>query len=100
MPIEETRVSLGPKFSEGARLLWAVVRERDGNQAAVQREIGCGDGVISRWLYGDVTPRLSALVKVRELYAIPVESWEQKPTRPFKPPALSKTKAAGRKRAA
>jgi hypothetical protein len=98
MTVEVRRLHLGPKFSEGARLLWKVVTDL-GSQGAAMRELGCATGMLSRWLYGDQTPRLTWLVRIRDAFGIPIEAWQQAPKRKFQVPALRAANAA-RKHAA
>ena len=82
-----TRKHLGPKFSEGSRLLWLALASRGLSQNAVCREVGCSDGHVNRWLYGDRGITLNFAVKLFKLYGIEVETWDAKPTERFRPPA-------------
>jgi hypothetical protein len=82
------RRHLGPKFSEGSRLLWAVI-ESQGSQEAVRRTLRTTRGVVSKWLYGDRggdDMELKFAVRVEDAFGIPVRAWLTKPTKRFKVP--------------
>lgn len=86
------RTTLGEHFSEGARLLWGLVREYP-SIAAFQREHGFHNGEVARLLYGDLRPNIDRAVKLQAL-GIPPSAWLQKPTKRFTPPAAGRGKAA------
>ena len=95
MGIEVTRLTLGPRFSEGARLLWLVLAERAWSQGEAARAIGAKAGVVPRWLYGDTRPSWDWASKLRDLFGIPLESWTLPPSIPFVAPAARFADAAG-----
>lgn len=74
---------LGPRFSEGARLLWAAMRREGLTQRALRTQLDLGGGVIGRWLRGDRVPDGASRGKLFERFRIKPQSWEQKPTKPF-----------------
>ena len=78
------REKLGPYVSEGARLLWAAMKERKHDQADVARTLGVSPGTPSRWLYCDRLPSAALLSKVEEKYGVPGSAWGKPPTRPFR----------------
>ncbi len=81
------RRTFGEHFSEGARRLW-MVAEREGlTHRALRARIARGFDV-TRWLYGDVVPPVAALVRIQDLWAIPVATWLQPPSEPFTLPAM------------
>ena len=84
-----TRTTLGDHFSEGARLLWAALTSRGWSQHDLCRALDMKPGTQSRWLYGDQRPGLVVAVKLHDLLAIPVETWNQAPKQPFQPPAAA-----------
>jgi hypothetical protein len=83
---ESTRTRLGPKFSEGSRLLWVVLDERGWTQTRLRRELGTHPGEVSKILYGDREPRLDTLIAAEKL-GVPLEAWKQPPSVEFIPPA-------------
>lgn len=79
------RRHIGKKFSEGARLLWQAIEREDLTFRAAAQRVGALN--VARWLYGDILPPLPAMVQMAKVFNIPIETWLQKPHRPFKPPA-------------
>lgn len=62
--------------------------ERAGlSQYAMSRRIGCNTGMVPRWLYGDTEPSPKWQRAIASEFGIPMETWGEKPTRPFTPPA-------------
>lgn len=86
------RRHLGKRFSEGARLLWAVVARERLSVRAVRAKIGSG-GDVTRWLYGDSLPPFAAIMAIARIWKIGAETWLQPPKRPFTVPALRKAAA-------
>jgi len=86
--VRNHRREMGPRFSEGARLLWqaAVFRDRLTMRQIRDRLGGTSD--VPRWLYGDRVPVLRALMRIHKLWKIPVTAWAEPPKKPFVPPAL------------
>ena len=85
---------LGPKFSEGARLLWLRSRNLGHSPETIRQVIGCTNGVVNRWLYGERGIELALAVRVEDAYGIPVRAWLMKPTKPFRLPCSERSKAA------
>lgn len=81
------RIALGPRFSEGARLLWRALHNRRQSQAAVAARLGVDGGTVNRWLYGDRLPGRVCAELLRRRFGIPVAAWEQAPSVPFQTPA-------------
>lgn len=77
------RKKLGPYVSEGARLLWAAMKERKHGQADVARALGVSLGTPSRWLYCDRRPSAALLAKVEETYGVPGSAWGRRPVKAF-----------------
>jgi hypothetical protein len=81
------RTKLGPKFSEGARLLWLQLEALNITAADVQREIKASSGSASCWLYGDKRPGRTFAQRLEEKFGVPVSAWDQPTTVIFVPPA-------------
>ena len=86
-----TRSSLGEKFSEGARLMWAILEKRDWDQATCERELSLPKGYANRLLYGDRRPGLEMALRIEELTKIPARSWLINPKKAFELPAREGT---------
>jgi hypothetical protein len=85
------RRHLGPKFSEGARLLWVRV-EKLGSLAKVGAKIkdrtGLGVvGLLPKWLYGDQCPDAVWRARLNTLFRISFTAWDEQPAETFVPPA-------------
>lgn len=87
MGIPSTRTTLGPRFSEGARLLWEAMEHRGWTQGQLRKELGVTTGRVSRWLYGDLRPPLTVAVSISKKLHIPEEAWMQSPSVDFVVPA-------------
>mgnify|MGYP007083426783 CR=1 FL=1 len=79
------RISLGDKFSEGARLLWIAMG--DVAPADFERSLGWSRGTLSNYLYGERRAGRDAAVLLFERHQIPIGAWAEKPTETFIPPA-------------
>jgi len=79
------RTHLGPKFSEGARLLWEAIDTTTAREA--ERALKWAPGMLFNVLYGErgVGRKTGALLLER--YGIPLDAWDKPPTVPFVPPA-------------
>ncbi|WP_394825009.1 hypothetical protein [Pendulispora albinea] len=86
MPLVLSRRSLGARFSEGSRLLWAAL-DVYGTQGALTKVLGAKPGMVSRWLYGDVKPGWYWAGRLDTVLGIPLRSWGKEPKKPFIPPA-------------
>jgi hypothetical protein len=89
MAIETTRIALGPRFNEGARLLWQVLLERQWSQGDMARAIGAKPGVVPRWLYGDTRPSWEWAARLLDVCGIPLAAQTSAPTIAFVLPAAS-----------
>lgn len=87
--MQNHRTKLGPKFSEGARQLWAVMHERGWGLRELARQIG-GPYAAPHWLYGDKLPPFERAVDIERLFSIAPRLWFAKPRRLFVVPALRK----------
>ncbi len=94
MRISATRMHLGEHFSEGARLLWAVMEDRSWSQGQLTRAIEAKPGVVPRWLYGDTRPSWGWAERLRDAFAIPLEAWLTAPAATFLPPAARDSEQA------
>ena len=101
--IQHSRVKLGTRFSEGARLAWKAMAERDLEPAAFRRQLRRAPGSTPnavtpsrfyRLLYGDSPIDAWFGEQFRQLLGVPVEAWFQDPTEPFIPPALAAAEEA------
>ena len=81
------RMTLGPHFSEGARLLWAAIQERRLSQADVRVRVGVQPGTVTRWLYGDKIPSLESAMAIEDAFGIAARRWLEGPAAVFVPPA-------------
>ena len=75
------RRTLGPKFSEGARLLWlAVVRQR-----LTLRQVSEAGGAQQAhyWLFGDKRPGPTPRRRLRDGFGIEPALWDEAPHEPF-----------------
>lgn len=80
------RLTLGPHFNEGARLLWGKLAEF-ASLEAMRLAVGAHRGELSRILYGDRLPGLPLANRIADKLGIPTTAWEQPATVPFTPPA-------------
>lgn len=79
-----SRSTIGPRFSEGARLLWVkAILLKGHSQETIRDLLGAPRGVVSRWLYGDRKPSLKYMEKARKVYRVPVATWLDDPTERF-----------------
>ena len=62
------------------------MRKRGHDQARATKEIGCGGGVVSRWLYCDTCPAAAWLTRIEEKYGVPANAWGKKPSKRFRLP--------------
>lgn len=85
--MNHTRTELGPKFSEGARLLWVEMDKRDWSGFRLGNELGLASGQVVRYLYGDRVPVLELAMKIKDVLGIEPESFTHPPSTLFVPPA-------------
>lgn len=84
-----TRTTLGAHFTEGARLTWLALREREWTatdlRAMVKARDGepVGGGTVDRWLYGDQLPGPLFTAQIETLLGVPAGAWGRRPTRRF-----------------
>lgn len=88
------RRTLGPRFSEGARLLWLVLENRGVSISAAVAELSAEDrkaswskGVLSNVLYGMRRPGPMIAADLRAAFGVPMEAWAEAPREAFVPPA-------------
>lgn len=77
------RDTLGPHFSEGARLLWVALLERRDSQQEIANEIGCLKPTLNKWLYGMRRPGTSWRIAIRRKFKVPLLAWDAKPKKPL-----------------
>jgi transcriptional regulator with XRE-family HTH domain len=80
------RRTLGPRFTEGARLLWLWLAASGISQKELGRRVGAP--AITKILYGDHIPRVAVLSRLCELIGAPVSVWAEPPREPFVPPLV------------
>lgn len=85
------RRAVGPRFNEGARLLWAALASKGDSIRAIETKAGASVGSSTKWLYGDVKPMTAARFEIQKIWGVPAEAWDQEPTEAFVPPALRET---------
>lgn len=92
------RLTLGSRFSEGARLFWKKL-ERDGYlkkrgwTSRLRSELGAHPGEITRVLYGDRLPSLRLAGRIQQVFGIQAPAWHQPPSQPFVPPGVALARA-------
>ena len=86
--MDPKRKNLGPRFSEGARLLWLKIEKAGGSIATVRKRLGIPRDQMSRLLYGDRAATLGQANRCFEILGIPTATWEQAPKRSFVLPAV------------
>lgn len=84
-PMRHYRRHLGPRFSEGARLLWIAMG--DMPPAEFERSLGWSRGILSNYLYGERRAGRAASLLLFERHAIPIGAWSKAPSVAFVPPA-------------
>lgn len=89
-----SRTTLGPKFTEGARLLWLTSGRMGHTQEDIRRTVGCSRGLVHRWLFGDKGIDLAYAFRVEDVYGIPARAWLSKPARRFSLPRPRASAAA------
>lgn len=76
------RETLGTKYSEAARLLWAYAVDKHWTPADLSRYLGsekvkCNTGMLSRWLWGDRKPSRQWAARIqRKIRTIKLEMWD------------------------
>lgn len=80
------RTHFGPKFSEGARLLWVAL----GNtpRGEFESALGWAPGMLSNLLYGERGAGRRTATLLLERHGIPLDAWDRPPSVEFVPPAL------------
>lgn len=78
--MKQSRTHLGPKFSEGARLLWEAKVSQQLSIEELRRRIKASSGMVNLWLYGDKRPGLTYAHRLYVEFGIAVTLWTQKPT--------------------
>lgn len=91
-----SRTTLGPRFSEGARLLWDAMSRLSLSQWGLTRLLGTKPGVVSRWLYGDTRPGWDWANKILSACDVPLDAWTKPSSVRFVPPAARKAKVVRR----
>jgi len=84
--MRENRTDLGIHFSEGARRLWLVLKER-GPQSKLAAELSVSTGQLTHWLYGDRRPNAKSAAKIQAALDIPAGLWGTDPLGKFEAPA-------------
>jgi hypothetical protein len=85
---------MGPRTSEGTRLLWLVLAKKDWSQNRLALELGregarakpplkISSGPVNRWLHGFKVPNLRWALILDALLDIDPHTWNQPPKRPI-----------------
>jgi len=82
-----TRDTLGDRFSEVARLMWAQVEAMGRTQADVARLLGVHQSRVHRVMYGLAVPSPTLATQIQDEYGVPADAWGRPPVEPFAPPA-------------
>lgn len=72
-----TRTKLGPRYSEGSRLLQAAIKSRFGSVSRASRKTGIATSSLVLWGFGDRSPGLEGAVALRDHFGVPVDAWLQ-----------------------
>lgn len=88
------RRHLGPRFSEGARQLWAAIEARHFSVAEAAKELDWLRSTLSNVLYGERLPGVTLASDVTRVFGVPIGAWAEKPTEPFIPPAAREVESA------
>ncbi len=81
--MKSKRYALGPKFSEGARLLWSEMHRCGLRPADVTRALEASPGVVVKWLYGDRRPGRAWAERIAAEFQISPARWDEPPSQPF-----------------
>lgn len=76
-------LKIGPRFSEGARLLWLRMTRERLTQESLRTELRLSKGVLSTWLHGTRLPDGPCRGQLFVRFGIPPQAWEEKPAKPF-----------------
>lgn len=82
-----TRVTLGPKFSEGSRQIWLRLEAEEITDEEFTRRVGWSRGVLLRLKYGDTNPSGQSLADLSRELGIDPDSFFVAPLEEFIPPA-------------
>lgn len=85
---------MGPRTSEGTRLLWQVLAKEDWSQNRLAMELGregakakpplkSNSATVNRWLHGFLTPNLRWALVLQTILGIDPNAWHQPPKRPI-----------------
>ena len=61
--------------TRGPKLLERALARKGWSQGDLERELGAGDAVVSKWINGVRTPGLEYALKIERLLGVPAESW-------------------------
>lgn len=75
MPIPRTRTNLGPRATEGTRLLWAAFLDSGQSQRRFAEALGFSRTVISNLLFGERDASVEFAVSAKDQLGIPVDAW-------------------------
>jgi transcriptional regulator with XRE-family HTH domain len=81
------RRHLGPKFSEGARLLWARIERRRLSFSEAAELLGWTRPALSNVLYGERLPGVALAAVVAQRFRVPITAWARPASVPFVTPA-------------
>ncbi len=73
----------GPHISEGQRLLWVALVERDCTQKELGELVGAPSGLMNRWLFAEGKPGSKFIVPLLDSLGIGVRSWTSPPAGDF-----------------
>lgn len=82
-----SRVDLGDRFSEGARLLWARLEHLHHSHADAARLLSVHPTRVHRIMYGLRLPSPQFMTAAQDAYGVPADSWGRPASAPFEPPA-------------
>lgn len=85
--IQFSRTALGPKFSEGARLVWVSAQAEEWSLNFIARLLDVSVTRVVAWVYGDDLPSLRHAVTIEEVIGVPARAWLSPPAEAFSPPA-------------
>lgn len=60
---------------DGPKLLVEALQAKGLSQGDLERIIGCGDSLVSKWVNGRRTPGLEYALKLESVLGVPAASW-------------------------
>jgi transcriptional regulator with XRE-family HTH domain len=68
---------MGPRASEGGRILWSLLRQNEWTFAELARRGGVPSSLLNRWMHGDRLPDVTHAARIEERLGVPCRAWAQ-----------------------